>query len=202
MSTEAIAAFFDGIADRWDGWEDLAALASRLDGGLADLGLTPDEAVVDVGCGTGNLTCALLARLSPTGRVVAVDLSPRMLQVARGKISDPRVTWHAAHVQRLPVAAGSIDRVFCYGVWPHLEDHAAAAREIVRVLRPGGWVHVWHLISRARVNAIHAGAGEAVRSHELAPATETGALLAAAGLQVVTVVDADDRYLVTARKQG
>jgi len=46
------------------------------------MGVNPDETVLDVGCGTGNLTGALLARLSATGRVIAVDISPRMIEVA------------------------------------------------------------------------------------------------------------------------
>lgn len=190
--------FFDGIAERWDGWEELVSLAGRLSAGLAELGVGPDETVLDVGCGTGNLTAALLARLSPAGRVVAVDISPAMVAVARRKIDDPRVRWHIGDVLQLPLTEASVDRVLCYSVWPHFEDGAAVAVELARVLRPRGSLHVWHLIPRARVNAIHGSAGEAVRLDLLAPGEDLAMQLRSLGFDVTTVIDDEQRYLVTA----
>jgi len=193
---------FDRIADQWDGWHDLATLAQRFAAGLEELGVTSDELVLDVGCGTGNLTQALLAKLSPAGRVVAVDIAERMLQVARRKIPDPRVTWHRASAEELPLPDRTCDRVVCFSVWPHFSAAERAARELARVLRPGGHLHVWHLASRQAINHIHANAGEAVRHDVLPAATEVAALLAGAGLRVTQSVDSDDRYLVTATKPG
>lgn len=193
-------AFFDTIADKWDGWEDLSALERKLADGLEELGVCADERVVDVGCGTGNLTRALLGRLSCNGKVIAVDISPRMLEVAKRKVSDPRVTWHPTDARRLPIGDASCDRVFCYSVWPHFEDRAAVATELGRVLTPGGSLHVWHLIPREKINEIHAGAGEAVRGDVLPPATETAELLASAGFRIVTASESNGRYLVTAVK--
>lgn len=202
MTANPKAEYFDGIAERWDGWEDLPALARRLDEGLAALGLQPDETVLDVGCGTGNLTRALLARLSPAGRVFAVDISPRMIEVARRKVPDPRVAWRTEDARRLSLAGASCDRAICFSVWPHFDDPAAVAAELGRVLRPGGTLHVWHLIARERVNAIHAGAGAAVRGDVLPPAPETAAVLAATGFRVATATESETGYLVTGVKRG
>jgi demethylmenaquinone methyltransferase/2-methoxy-6-polyprenyl-1,4-benzoquinol methylase len=195
------AAFFDGIADKWDGWDDLVALRKKLASGLQELGVGEQETVVDVGCGTGNLTIALLDRLSPKGRIVAVDISSRMIETARAKAPDARVTWHVGDAARLPLADGSCDRVICYSVWPHFDDREAAAKEFMRVLRPSGMVHIWHLMGRTRVNEIHAGAGEAVRADTLAPASETGDLLARGGWDITTSIDTDEVYLVTAKRR-
>lgn len=194
------ATFFDGIAHKWDSWEDLAAVAARLKSGLRQFGLSGSETVVDVGCGTGNLTLALLSELSAEGRVMAVDLSRRMIDVARGKVADRRVQWTVADAQFLPLPDGFAERVICYSVWPHLQDHAAAALELGRVLTPGGHLHIWHLLSRDRVNEIHASADEAVRGDTLPEAKSTSQLLEHAGFKVVTAVDAADLYLVTAVK--
>ena len=200
MNTNPRAAFFDGIAEKWDGWEDQAELEQKLSTGLDELGVRGDETVLDVGCGTGNLTRALLAKLSPAGRVVAVDISPRMIDVARSKVTDARVTWHVADASRLPLGDASCQRVVCFSVWPHFDDQKAVAIEMARVLPPGGYLHVWHLIPRRRVNEIHATAGAAVQQDVLAPAEETALLLGGVALRVSTVSDTDDRYLVTARK--
>jgi len=200
MTLNPRTAFFDGIADQWDGWEDLDTLERNLATSLEELGVGADERVLDVGCGTGNLTRALLERLSPAGRIFAVDLSPRMLELARRKITDPRVSWHAADAGHLPLGDAACDRILCCSVWPHFDDRAAVAAELGRVLAPGGLLHVWHLIPREKVNAIHAGAGEAVRGDVLPPAAQTAALLAAAGFRIVTASEAGGRYLVTATK--
>jgi ubiquinone/menaquinone biosynthesis C-methylase UbiE len=203
MTENHRTAFFDTIADKWDGWEDLPALDKKLAGGLDEFGVRADETVVDVGCGTGNLTRALLRRLSPKGKVIAVDISPRMIEVAMRKVSDPRVSWHRADARQLPIGDAECDRVLCYSVWPHFENRAAVAAELGRVLTPGGSLHVWHLIPRHRINEIHAGAGEAVRGDVLPRAAETAEVLAAAGFRIVTASESDGRYLVTAvRPEG
>jgi len=200
MNVNPRTAYFDSIADQWDGWEDLAVLGPKLAAGLEEFGVRGDETVVDVGCGTGNLTGALLSRLSAGGRVIAVDISPRMIEVARSKVVDSRVSWHAADAAQLPLGDASSDRVFCYSVWPHFAEHEAVAAELLRVLRPRGSIHVWHLIPREKVNDIHANAGEAVRCDRLPPAAETAAQLTAAGFRLSAASESDGRYVVTAEK--
>lgn len=192
------AAFFDGIAEKWDGWEDLPALAAKLAAGIEELGVGPDEKVLDVGCGTGNLTLALLTRLSPAGKVTAVDISPRMIEAARRKTRDRRVEWHVADVRRLPIPDSSCDRAICFSVWPHIGDGEAATAEVGRVLKPGGVLHVWHLSSRAKINEVHTSAGGPVRHDLLPPADETAGLLTRHGFRVTAAIDDEERYLVTA----
>jgi len=200
MSVEAKSKFFDGIADKWDGWEDLETVARKLSRGLDDLGVTADEAIVDVGCGTGNLTRALLDKLSQAGRVVAIDISNEMVKRASEKVSDPRVEWHVGDASRVPIDDSSVDRIICFSVWPHFEDPNAAAEEFKRVLRDRGTLHVWHLSSRATINEIHASAGEAVADDVLVPATEAAKLLEQHGFVPYEVIDDDERYLVSARR--
>lgn len=190
--------FFSGLADRWDAQQDLRSLESGLSDGLAELDVKPAETVLDIGCGTGNLTRALLHRLGRGGRVLALDLVFSMIDAARRKNRDPRVIWSIADARDLPLAAESVDRVVCFGVWPHLDDAAACAGELRRVLRPGGRLHVWHLASRHRINAIHSNAGAAVCNDLLGPGTETADLLRDIGMTPVEVIDDDRRYLVTA----
>ena len=193
--------FFDGLAERWDGLQpDRIALREQLAAGLRDLGVGDSETVLDVGCGTGNLTRALLDRLSPAGRVVAVDISPRMLEVASRKIDDPRVRWLQADAVRLDLDPESFDRVLCFCVWPHFDNGAAVACEFRRLLRRAGSLHIWHPIPRERVNEIHTEAGEAVHGDLLAPAGETAKMLAGLGFKVKEVIDDEHRYLVSAVK--
>ena len=94
ITTNPRLEFFDSIAGQWDGWHDLEDLTRKLNAFLEKLGIDPSATVLDIGCGTGNLTVSLLNKtLGPSGRVVAVDISEKMLDLARRKVTDPRVAW-------------------------------------------------------------------------------------------------------------
>ena len=198
MSLAEKAAYFDSIAGQWDEWHDALAVAATLAAGIAELGVGADETVLDVGCGTGNLTLALLCRFSRAGRVAAIDLSPGMIAEARRKIRDPRVEWHVADVASLPIPDATCDRAICLCVWPHIADRETAAVELGRVLKPGGVLHVWHIQPRERVNEIHSTASGPIREDLLPPASATAELLSRCGFRVTAAVDDHARYLVTA----
>jgi ubiquinone/menaquinone biosynthesis C-methylase UbiE len=205
MNDETIDArrrFFDSIATAWDTWEELAVVAEKLDRRLKKFGVGVDERIMDVGCGTGNLTAAILRQLSPRGRVVAVDLSPGMLAVARAKNPDPRVEWRCGIAEAISFEASSFDRILCFSVWPHIYNPESAAISFLRILKPNGLLHIWHIISRDQVNHVHSSASDAVCKDVLAPATETSALLMRAGFRIVEWIDDDAGYLVSARKEA
>lgn len=99
---------------------------------------------LDVGCGTGALTEAILAQADPE-RVVGVDPSDGFLAEARKRIGDPRAELHGGDAQRLPVADGSQDAVVSGLAVNFVPDPAAALIESVRAAAPGGVVagYVW-----------------------------------------------------------
>lgn len=193
-------AFFNAISGKWDGWENLVELNDKLDRGLQRMGVTAGEVIVDVGCGTGNLTLALLRTLGANGQVVAIDISRQMIERAKGKVSDPRARFLVQSAEDLALDNSQVDRVICFSVWPHFDDATKAIQQFWRVLKPHGMLHVWHLISRERVNQIHADAGPAVCFDMLPPAVELARDLEKAGFEVQTMIDDAEQYLVSARK--
>lgn len=92
------------------------------------LAMVEGDDVLDVGCGNG----AYLARC---GGAIGMDLSPGMLDSARARTDAALVCGDA---QRLPFAADSFDTVLAPHMLYHVPDRAQAARELRRVLRPGG----------------------------------------------------------------
>jgi ubiquinone/menaquinone biosynthesis C-methylase UbiE len=107
--------------------------------------LEPGQDVLEVGCGTGNLAL-LVAREHPDVRVVGLDPDPKALALARRK-ADRRGA--ALRLDRgfgdaLPYPDGSFDRVLSSLMLHHLDpaEKPAMLREIVRVLRPGGELHL------------------------------------------------------------
>lgn len=99
---------------------------------------------LEVGCGTGALTSAILARAEPA-RLVAVEPSDAFLQTARTAIEDPRVTFLQGDAQDLPQEDGSTDVVTSGLVLNFVPDRPRALAEMRRVLRPGGRLgfYVW-----------------------------------------------------------
>ena len=99
---------------------------------MAEIGALSPQRVLEVGCGWGELA-EWIAR--DTGaEVVAVDLSSRMVELARERGVDARV----ADVQQLPFADGEFDLVVAAWMLYHVPDLDRGLRELARVLRPGG----------------------------------------------------------------
>ena len=96
------------------------------------------EQILDLGCGTGRFTTALAARFD--ARVLGVDPSLKMLEQARAKQRDVRVSHLQGRAEAIPLEPDSVDAIFMSMCFHHFDDRDAAARECRRVLRAGGSV--------------------------------------------------------------
>ena len=95
--------------------------------------------VLEVGCGTGKNTRWLADRAQ---RVVAMDFSPGMLDVARGRVPLERVTLVQHDIrERWPVDDASVDLVIGNLILEHVSNVAPIFAEAARVLRPGGLMY-------------------------------------------------------------
>jgi demethylmenaquinone methyltransferase / 2-methoxy-6-polyprenyl-1,4-benzoquinol methylase len=100
----------------------------------------PDARVLDLCCGTGDMTFALRRQAgNSSSRVFGADFSHAMLQRAKAKSSgDGTPGWIEADALKLPFPSGHFDLVTSAFGFRNLADYDAGLREIVRVLRPGG----------------------------------------------------------------
>jgi len=112
------------------------------------LGLQPGDRILDLGCGGGRHAFEAARR----GAIVtAVDLDLGELKAVRdttyamvqaGEIPDGRISPANGDALRLPFADGTFDRIIASEVMEHIPDDHAAAKELTRVLRPGGTIAV------------------------------------------------------------
>jgi SAM-dependent methyltransferase len=119
---------------------DPATGASELEGLFGRLGADPrGRLCVEVGCGPGRMTGTLGERFD---RVIALDVSPAMLEQARANATSPNVEFRAVPGDRLDgVEDGVADTLVCYLVLQHLPSAAVVRsylREFARVLAPTG----------------------------------------------------------------
>ena len=111
-------------------WRRAAVKAANLDG---------QEVVLDVACGTGDLSMAFAG--GGARRVAGIDFTFDMLRLARRKALEggaPRPTYHTGDAMRLPVGDESVDVVsIAFGI-RNVVDPLMAIRQFHRVLRPAG----------------------------------------------------------------
>lgn len=197
---DKIAEYFNTLAEKWDDLQNIPKLNESMHNCLKKFRIDANEKILDVGCGTGNLVTVILKYLSPLGRVDAIDISPAMIERARSKVKDDRVTWRIANVLSLPIGNNELDRVICYSVWPHIKKPESAVAELYRVLRDGGKLHICHSIPRNMVNAIHTQINGPVGMDRLPPAEEVVKLLKKSGFEITDKIDNNEKYLISAVK--
>jgi demethylmenaquinone methyltransferase/2-methoxy-6-polyprenyl-1,4-benzoquinol methylase len=130
---------FDRIARRYDlvntvlsagtdgGWRRRAAKAT---------GLKAGGSALDVACGSGKLTAQLARIAGPNGRVVGLDFSTQMLEVARAEF--PGIEFREGDALNLPFEDATFDAsTIAFGL-RNLADPVSGLREMLRVVKPGG----------------------------------------------------------------
>ncbi len=117
---------------------------------LERMQLRPDEAVLDVGCGSGWLV-RLIARLVPQGRVAGIDLSDEMIRQAREESAgEERVRFEVGSAEHIPFPDASFDRIVSIESAYYWPNPPAGLREIARVTKPSG--SAWILINYYKDN--------------------------------------------------
>jgi len=99
--------------------------------------------VIDLGCGEG-VAFGLLRETFGAARLIAIDADQSSINRAAtvAATMDGPIELRLANAQRLPIATGSIDMVFCHQLLHHAFEPASILRECHRVLAPGGWLLV------------------------------------------------------------
>jgi len=130
---------FDRIAGRYDlvntvlsggidgGWRRRAARATAL---------KPGGSALDVACGSGKLTAVLSRIAGPRGRVVGLDFSPLMLEIARRDHAG--IEFLEGDALNLPFDDGSFDAATIAFGLRNLSNPVRGLREMLRVVKPGG----------------------------------------------------------------
>ena len=130
------------VADGFDAYDDIPERLIGYPAVFAELGIGSAEVstVLDYGCGPGKVASRVVE--ASQVQVLAADISPRMLDIARGKRPHPRISYHQIESAGLPFLDDcSVDAAMSCYVFINVGNPAeirAIAAEVYRVLRPGG----------------------------------------------------------------
>ena len=127
-------------------------------------GYEPHGDVLEIGAGSGAMAAQTLARHDDITMTVT-DVDPAMLEAAAGRLVPfgDRATAHQADATALPFADESFDVVLSWVMLHHTVGWEQALAESVRVLRPGGHIVGYDLLSTAPVRLLHRGDGDRLR---------------------------------------
>ncbi len=133
-----------GQADqlRWDAEDYRAYSTQQKKWGrelIAKMGLKGEEHVLDIGCGDGELT-AEIAALVPRGRVLGIDSSPEMIELARRTYPPqefPNLDWMLMDAKEISFTE-EFDFAFSNAVLHWVDDQPEVLRRVRRALKPGG----------------------------------------------------------------
>lgn len=143
--------FFASVADEWDHLRRELYGERFTDDALREL-LPADWTVADLACGSGSVAALLAPRVA---EVIAVDLSPEMLEAASRRIGAAaapggNVDLRQGALEQLPIASASCDAALLLLALTHVEEPARALAEMARILKPGGRAVVVDLLHHDR----------------------------------------------------
>lgn len=212
-SSDDQRAVWDAVADGWDRHHEVLTthtepVAHRL---LEIAEVQPDDVVLELAAGLGELSRVLAQRVAAGGRVIGTDLSPQMVQRAERRTADiDNLSFQVLDAQQMDLADDSIDLVVCKMGLMLCADPVAAVAESRRVLQSDGRLAVatW---GPAEHNLWITTFGAAMLTHghrppgdptapggifSLSDSDRLGDLLASAGFADVTVeaVEAPQRF--------
>ena len=217
MTSSEAKDIWNAVADGWDRGYDWYARAVRpITEWICGVVAMPGARVLDLACGTGQPALEIAARVGPGGRVLATDVSPRMLEAVSRRARDAElanVEVRLMDAQDLDLREGQFDAASCACGLMFCADPASTVSQVRRVLRPGGHfaVAVWDgpanspyfgLIGSVLAEVLPPVRGSAPAGRPLASSAEVEDVLARGGLSEIAVercsvtfeIDSVDHY--------
>ena len=193
MEQQDVIRFFDRCAPFWDA--DMVRNEAVISAILDNAGICAGIDVLDVACGTGVLFPDYLER--GVASLIAIDISPEMVRLARGKY--PQVTVLCGDVERTEFEK-CFDAVVIYNAFPHFPEPARLLERLSKWVKPGGRLTVAHGMSREKLMRHHAGSAERV-SVDLPEANELAKHFAP-WFDVDVIISNHEMYQVCGKKRN
>ncbi len=192
IETKEVVAFFDRLAPDWDA--ELIRNDEIISTILDNADVSAGKDILDVATGTGVLIPDYLKR--DVASVTAIDISPKMAEIAKKKFPQENVTILCGGVEETDFGR-QFDCVVVYNAFPHFPDPERLIGCLSALLKPGGTLTVAHGMSREKIDAHHHGSASHV-SNGLMPAEDLATIFKR-HLTVTAVISDGRMYQVTGK---
>jgi ubiquinone/menaquinone biosynthesis C-methylase UbiE len=170
MNPNPRTAIFNNLASSWDERMPLTdERAMFLRKWITSLPLQHGDRILDVGCGTGILIPLLLERMDFSHQVVGIDLAPTMIQHAKRKHSDSRVSFVVGDVLTHAFNPATFHHILVFSALPHFPDKVAAFARFHELLYPNGLLSIVHAASSNAINAFHQNLDNPILQKDILP---------------------------------
>jgi len=162
--------------------------------------IKPSDIILDVGTGTGVLIPHILKRFDQMGHVFGIDVSEKMLEVAKSKYHGDQITYYHNDVFEI-THENTFDIIICYSMFPHFKDRKLEAIEhMSKLLKKNGKLCIAHSQSRDDINQLHLKIGEEVKNDRLPEMSILKEEFEKCGLQLNHVLDDDAFFFILGSK--
>ena len=148
MNKDTIKEFFNGFASTWD--NEPIADTHIINTILDNANVCENIDVLDIGCGTGVMFPFYMER--NTKSITAVDLSPEMVKIAKGKF--PQADVICGDAENIAFDK-QFDVIMIYNAFPHFPSPEKLIENLSKVLKSGGRISIAHGLSKKELDEIH-----------------------------------------------
>lgn len=200
METE-VREIFNNLADTYKNeWIFSEIEQQKLRDIVNQFGLKEGMRVIEAGCGKGDFSPFILEKIGKNGMLYLVDISERMLDYARKKLSEfPNVAFLNENVKNIKIPAESIDMIVCFNSFPHFIDKLQVLIKFNRLLKKDGTLIIAHNNEREKINEFHFNCGFNTNIHYLPEKYILESMLNKTGFCIVRYHN-DKYYLLKAVK--
>lgn len=186
--------FFNDVAHSWD--EMCIHDMNKVEYILNLVDIQAGSHILDVGTGTGVLIPSLYKRVTKSGRIKAMDVSEKMIEVAELKNNYPNVIFQCKDVLENNGHEAYYDHIICYSMFPHFQFKEQAVQRLSEQLKLGGNLTICHSQSREAINNLHKSADDTVKEDNLPTIEIIKQYFLKAGLKVVKEVDNEEMFVI------
>ncbi len=192
--------FFDEQAKNWDnfiGKDLLRKIKYKI---LPKLKIKNLDKVIDIGCGTGIMLPFLLEKLGCEGKLVALDYSKKMLEIAKKKFGK-KCDYICCDAHNIKLDGEMFDVAICFNVFPHFDNKNKVVEEIFRILKPEGKFYIAHSDSIKNIMKLHKKTHKVIMNDKMLTDEKIKCICKKAGFKNIKIANNRDYYLLSATKR-
>lgn len=189
--------FFNNMADKWD--EICCHPSEKVNYIMNRISLKFGNTVLDLGSGTGVTIPYLEGRIGEEGKITALDISEKMIDVSKKKNRFSNVTFEVCDYYNYS-STEKYDCILAYSCYPHFKDKDRFFEKSFSLIESGGKIVIAHIESREKLNSIHKNVEDKLDSDELLEVDYTAELMRKHGFKVTYTEDSSEYYICIAEK--